>query len=268
MPEAFYLHAYDYLEKPLTKKRFFHVLDSIFRKETLTDVPKLSFTSNRVNHQLMYPDIVMVRTASSNYIEITDKNGNTYKTRMTFSSVQTILEKENYFLILLRGILVNMNYILRFEDNTCYLENDIIKYCNNNAVNALLNYYLTVAQNHDTKVRFSIHLPKNVNITDSDLCSIVGNILENALTACQEMTTGPRQIELNIRTLHDNKLCIVGTNTFNGKVRKKADTYLSTHRKGIGTGLTSISITAEKYGGFAQFSNSDTQFYSDIMIPL
>lgn len=70
--------------------------------------------------------------------------------------------------------------------------------------------------------------------------------------------------ELQVTERHNNKLCIAGTNTFNGNVRKKADTYLSTHRKGIGTGLTSISITAEKYGGFAQFSNSDTQFYSDI----
>ena len=101
-----------------------------------------------------------------------------------------------------------------------------------------------------------------------DLCGIVGNILENAITACQKMPEGQRWIQLTALTKNDSKLFIVATNSFDGKVRMKDGQFLSTKRSGQGIGLASILSTAERCGGSAQFSCQGQEFYSDIALPL
>ena len=58
------------------------------------------------------------------------------------------------------------------------------------------------------------------------------------------------------------------TNTFDGVTKQKSGHYQTTRQNGHGIGLTSILITVEKYNGTAQFSNDDSRFYVDIMIPL
>ena len=61
---------------------------------------------------------------------------------------------------------------------------------------------------------------------------------------------------------------MVSTNSFNGKVRKWKDGYCSTKHSGKGTGLASIAAAAEKYGGSAQFRNSDKEFFVDVIMKI
>ena len=147
-------------------------------------------------------------------------------------------------------------------------ENDIIQYCKNNAVNALLNFYMQSAKQQDIRLHWKIDLPETVEISNTDLCSILGNILENAITSCQDLPKEDRFIQLSVITRHDFYLYIVAVNHFNGKRIKKNNRYLSTHKNGNGIGLTSIAVTAEKYGGSAEFSHAGTEFYSNVMIPI
>ena len=143
---------------------------------------------------------------------------------------------------------------------------EVTTFCENTALNALLNFYVHITeQNH---IRFTVHvnLDNRQQIADVDLCNMVGNILENAVIACQR--TEPRFIQLSILAEEDVQLYIVAVNSFDGKVRKKGEKYLSANREGSGLGLASISSTAEKYGGPAQFSHDSNRFYSNIAIPL
>ena len=122
MPEAFSMHAYDYIGKPAKKERLFKVMDDVLLKHTEYDnSPKLTFTYDKNTVSLAYQDIVLVRTADRNYLEIIDESGNTYLTRLTFAEVTEILTKDRRFLLILRGILVNMEYILRFDNAICYM---------------------------------------------------------------------------------------------------------------------------------------------------
>ena len=103
-------------------------------------------------------------------------------------------------------------------------------------------------------------------MSDVDLCSMVGNILENAVTACRKAEE--KRIQLTILTEEAAQLYIVAVNTFNGVVKQSGGRYLSTNRKGSGVGLSSVTSTAEAYGGVARFSHKGTEFYSNIAIPL
>ena len=146
--------------------------------------------------------------------------------------------------------------------------NETVFYCKNNSVNALLNYLIPSALEADIHTDLKIILPDSLPVSDIDLCSILGNILENAINGCMTVSAENRNIQLSIITRHDTYLYIVATNTFNGIVRKNNSQYLTTRPNGHGIGLTSIQITVEKYNGTVQFSNDDFRFYADIMIPI
>lgn len=118
MQDAFTLHAYDYIQKPVKTEQIFRVMDDILKRRTESEVMRLSFYSNKRDYSLPYGDIVTVIT-NANYLEITDCHGNTYKTRMTFAAAINILGQDKRFLRLLRGVMVNMDYITSFSKDTC-----------------------------------------------------------------------------------------------------------------------------------------------------
>ena len=126
MPEAFSLHAYDYIGKPAKKERLFKVMDDVLQKVTeYSNTPKLSFMYDRREISIRYPDIVMVKTAGRNYLEIMENTRKSYQTRLTFSEVSALLSKDNRFLPVLRGILVNMDYIVSIDQEICELAGGI-----------------------------------------------------------------------------------------------------------------------------------------------
>lgn len=122
MPDAFAIHAYDYIGKPAERSRIFKVLDDVLMRQTELDADEwLSFESDKDTISLAYHDIAYVKTGDRNYLDIADGSGNTYRTRLTFSEVSRILSEDNRFLLILRGVLVNMEYIIRIKDSICYL---------------------------------------------------------------------------------------------------------------------------------------------------
>ena len=119
-PEAFRFHAYEYITKPVTQERLFSVLGDMFHHQTGEDVRKFFF--NRGRHRVGLPvnEIVSIQ-ASAHYLEIVDADNNVYRTRMTFSDAVNTLSDEHCFLQLIRGVLVNMQYIIGFSSNSCTL---------------------------------------------------------------------------------------------------------------------------------------------------
>lgn len=146
--------------------------------------------------------------------------------------------------------------------------NEVTNYCASNAVNATLNHFAHAAREEGIRTIWRINLPDKCPVSDMDLCSILGNILENAFRACKNVPESDRSIRLTVTTMDEPNLYIVAANTFDGKVRRKGSTYLSTREGGTGMGLTSITLTAEKYGGSAHFHHEGCVFCTDVRIPL
>ena len=123
MPEAFSLHAYDYILKPADKKRVFRMLDDITKKET-KDGKLFSFADRNAEHHLRYSDIMVIRS-NSHYLQIIDKDMTEYKTRMTFSEAAATLSGEGRFLTINRGMLINMDHVTSFSDGICVINGSI-----------------------------------------------------------------------------------------------------------------------------------------------
>jgi sensor histidine kinase regulating citrate/malate metabolism len=110
-------------------------------------------------------------------------------------------------------------------------------------------------------------LPESIGISDVDLCTILGNILENAVSACSESHMGKHFIHLSIKADGDNQLVISSVNSFFGQLNMEGENYLPTHG-GTGIGLVSIRTTAERLGGSAEFNHSKMEFHTEVKLPL
>lgn len=143
------------------------------------------------------------------------------------------------------------------------------RYCRNNAVNALLNYYAQSASDSGIRIEWSIGLPDKLTISEPDFCSLLGNMIENSISGCMTVSDEENRYHyLSVTVKNDVNLYIVSTNSFNGVVKRKDGRYLSTKRRGNGIGIHSMNMVAEKYHGVTRFHNSDSEFYVDIMLIL
>ena len=146
--------------------------------------------------------------------------------------------------------------------------NTVVQYCHNNAVNALLNFYTRASKQAGVELNVAVSLDEDMPVGDVDLCNMLGNLLENALTAAKDAPEGRRWIDLVVDTQNDAQLVMVATNGMAGNIRTRNGEYRSTTHRGAGLGLRSIRDIAERHGGFAEFSHTDTEFHSNVMIPL
>lgn len=141
-------------------------------------------------------------------------------------------------------------------------------HCENFAVNAIIYYYLALAEKSGIPTTLDIEIPSDTGVVaDKDLCVIIGNLLENALEACNRQTEGERFIIMNSHVQH-RILTITVDNSFDGKYERHKGTFYSRKREGKGLGLSSVSAVVKKYGGVAKFNPEDTTFFSSVFVKM
>uniref|UniRef100_UPI0015637A24 sensor histidine kinase n=2 Tax=Ruminococcus TaxID=1263 RepID=UPI0015637A24 len=63
---------------------------------------------------------------------------------------------------------------------------------------AVLNSKLSVAEQKGIRLNVKAHIPNGVALTDVELCSILGNLLDNAMEACEKLPVDARFIRVYI----------------------------------------------------------------------
>ena len=127
MLEAFDVHAYGYMLKPadyLDLSDYVGKIMDDITKSIPSVEPSLSFSYNRQSKSITYSDIICIKSDSHN-IEITSSSGDVYRPRLSFSSVFERLSDDMRFLLINRGVMVNMDHITDFTDDACVLSGDI-----------------------------------------------------------------------------------------------------------------------------------------------
>lgn len=147
-------------------------------------------------------------------------------------------------------------------------ENTPVNYCANAALNALFGYYYEMAVSAGIDTDWHIELPEPLPATELDMVSLFGNLMENAIDGCRTVPKDRRYFCLTTEIRHGSSLYIVSTNSFDGRVQKGKDGYHSTKHSGNGIGLTAITAAAEKYNGSARATNSDTEFFVDVVLKM
>lgn len=135
-------------------------------------------------------------------------------------------------------------------------------------VDALVAHYWAAAQacGAEFKVEGQLQmLPQSVHV---DFCSIMGNLLENAMEALERQ--GPHQARwIHVRCeIVQKKLMLEVENSNSAPVREENSRFQSSKRDELGTGTLSVSLIAKQYGGLAHFSHEKDRFTAQVLLPL
>ena len=146
-------------------------------------------------------------------------------------------------------------------------KSEVIIDVGNDFVNAILNSKLTFAKSIGIEVICSS--TSNIGgIDDTDLCSLLGNILDNAIEAC-EKCRGEKLIETSI-SIRDNKCSIIVSNSVEAEILKNNKALKTTKKdtENHGFGVRSIRAIAEKYGGVVNFYQERNMFNCQVVLML
>ena len=143
-------------------------------------------------------------------------------------------------------------------------------YCNSYAVNAILAFYADKAENHSIRLDVKIQMSDTPVIPETEFCVLLGNLLENALDACQtgrsESKTSQPFIRVCAIQIGTSTLSITVDNTSVFKPTWINEKLVSTKAAGSGIGTESIRMIAEQYRGDARFEWKDGVFYASVML--
>ncbi|MDR0903305.1 MAG: GHKL domain-containing protein [Ruminococcus sp.] len=121
-------------------------------------------------------------------------------------------------------------------------------YCQSRVVNALLDSFSETCQKSGIEFSVKIILPPPETIDDYELCIIIGNLLENAITACLRTPESERQyIEISMRP-REGQYGIKVENSFDGVLNNDGKTLFTTKPDG-GLGIKSILSIARHHDG-------------------
>lgn len=133
---------------------------------------------------------------------------------------------------------------------------------------ALIAHYWSIAQERGADFSVKGHLdglPQSVYV---DFCSVMGNLLENALEALdRQEEEQDKWIRVRCEIMQ-KKLMLEVVNSNSAPVQQEEGFFRSAKRDELGMGTLSISIIARQYGGFASFSQQEDHFIAQVLLPL
>ncbi len=132
---------------------------------------------------------------------------------------------------------------------------------------AILNSKLTEARRVEIPLHVKAAVPSGVPFSDVELCSLVGNLLDNAIEANLSVPKENRFLRILISGYKGQFYCSV--QNASGRLRRNGTTYLSTKPHGDhGYGLFRIDRIIKKYGGFVNRQSEEGVFATEITVPL
>lgn len=137
----------------------------------------------------------------------------------------------------------------------------------NPEIDSFINYKFNIASKYDINCTIQARVPENLNVNVFSISCILGNLLDNAITAARE---GDRP-EISVSLLYQKQnLCIIVSNSYNGKLISKEGNFMTVKDDiGIhGYGLESVRREVEKCNGNMNIEHDESKFLVSIMLPL
>lgn len=146
-------------------------------------------------------------------------------------------------------------------------ETDVIN-TNHVIINAVLNAKYQEAVEKGIVFVFKVNDLADLEICDDDVVTILANLLDNAIEAC-EKCTDKKIIKLKFIKKED-KIIISVKNTYNGVIRcenGEIKTTKSSRPEEHGVGIKNVLKIIEKYNGSHVIQKQNEEFFFSIMIP-
>lgn len=135
-------------------------------------------------------------------------------------------------------------------------------------IDAILNSKLAVAKKKGIRINAKAIVPKELVVSEVDLCIIIGNLLDNAMEACEkEPEEEKRFIRVYIDILKE-QLYIYVANSMTDGIKKFGKTYLSTKSAGHGFGLMRVDRVVARYNGYLNRQHEEGVFATEVLLKI
>lgn len=138
--------------------------------------------------------------------------------------------------------------------------NKMTVFCENEAANLIFSSFVGRADNQDIPIKINVAISRVLPISESDLCVLLSNALENALHACQKCREKGLPAMIEVSAYEGNwKFFLQIINSCDMGVTFARDVPV-TDNPGHGMGVRSICTIVERYNGICTFSAEDGRF--------
>ena len=134
-------------------------------------------------------------------------------------------------------------------------------------VDSMINYKLRSADALGIKVTTEIFMPENVDIEINDLVTVLGNLLDNAVTALTDESLTEKELFLKI-AYDRNRIVISIKNNYIHSIKYSNGEIATTKSdsEDHGYGLKNVREVVKKYNGHIEIDHTDNIFCVNIII--
>ncbi len=140
------------------------------------------------------------------------------------------------------------------------------RFCENEIVNLLCNSFSNKSEQQQVQLRCKVKVPKKLSVSDTDLCALLSNGLENALHAVSSLEAPFRSIDFYCEA-KQNKLLIEIKNPYIHELIIENGIPVS-NKPGHGYGCQSIRSITERYHGICTFQTEQNLFILRVLLPM
>lgn len=131
---------------------------------------------------------------------------------------------------------------------------------------AVLNSKLSVAEQKSIQLNVKAHIPKGIEMTDVEMCSVLGNLLDNAIEACEKLPCDKRFLRVYIDKFKGQFYLSVQNSS--PSIQRDKGIFRTTKAGNHGFGLFRIDRIAKKYGGYVNRQYEEGVFATELLLPL
>lgn len=136
----------------------------------------------------------------------------------------------------------------------------VVRYCENEAANLILSSFASRAKKAGIQMNIKGAFPSSTKLSDSDLCVLLSNALENAINACKPLADNGTSCIIDVQFYNkDDRLFLQIENPFQKPIVFENQIPVS-HEPGHGMGIQSICAIVDHYDGIYTFLTQDQHF--------
>ena len=163
-----------------------------------------------------------------------------------------------------------LDYLQQINQTAIY--SGMSSFCEDSIVDALLRYYYGMAQSNEIRISIHFSLPEHCPLNQIELCTILGNLLENAIEACTRQTSGSgNKKEITLNAKENGYMWMVSIeNTYDGRLRCRGEKFISSKRTNdaVGIGIESVRKILKEHNSSLDIFPGDHLFRAGFLLPL
>ena len=210
----------------------------------------------RIEQQLLKSQIGALQNQLNTIKEVEEKtNILKHDMRHYIQNISALLQSGNS-----QATMQFINKIEKGFENTT-----IIKYCDNQVLNAILTYYIENAKEEGISVRTRLDIPEKISFDEIELSTVFANAIENACNACRKLPVGLNK-SIELTCVSKPRFVLEISNTYIGTTIFDKNGMPTSKNNGHGIGTQSIVAFVKNHNALLDYQTENGMFKLRILL--